>query len=63
MSTRTRESSGKIRIKENENGPFGFVGDVYINRAFLGGLSDGDDVVGRGVIDRGKLRVLSLSKV
>ncbi len=58
-----QEFTGKIRIKENENGPFGFVGDVYINRAFLGGLSDSDEVVGRGVMDRGKLRVLSLSKV
>ena len=57
-----QEFSGKIRIKENENGPFGFVENVYINRAFLNDLSDGDEVIGRGVMDRGKLRVLSLSK-
>ena len=57
-----QEFSGRIRIKENENGPFGFVENVYINRAFLNDLSDGDEVIGRGVMDRGKLRVLSLSK-
>ena len=57
-----QEFSGKIRIKENENGPFGFVDDIYINRAFLSDLSDGDEVTGRGVMDRGKLRVLALSK-
>lgn len=57
-----QEFSGKIRIKENEKGPFGFVDDIYINRAFLSDLSDGDEVTGRGVMDRGKLRVLALSK-
>ena len=57
-----QEFSGRIRIKENENGPFGFVDDIYINKVFLNGLSDGDEVVGQGVMDRGKLRVLSLSK-
>ena len=57
-----QEFSGRIRIKENENGPFGFVDDIYINRAFLSDLSDGDEVTGRGVMDRGKLRVLALSK-
>jgi hypothetical protein len=57
-----QEFSGRIRIKENENGPFGFVDDIYINKVFLKGLLDGDEVVGQGVMDRGKLRVLSLSK-
>ena len=58
-----QEFSGRITIKENENGPFGFVGDVYINRVFLSGLSDADEVIGQGVMDRGKMRVLSLRKL
>ena len=54
---------GVLSLKENAKGPFGFVDSVYIPRAFLKGLSDGDFVIGKGIKEPGeKIRLLSLSK-
>ena len=55
--------SGPIRLKENEHGPYGFVGDTYIPRKYLTGLYEGDEVRGTGVNDGSKFVILTFEKI
>lgn len=56
------EQTGVLRILENENGKFGFVNDIYINRRLLYDFNDGESVSVKGVMENKKFKALKLER-
>lgn len=56
------KKSGTVKVRENANGPFGFLGDNFISGRLLDGIADGDQVNVEGVMENGKLKVLAVQK-
>lgn len=54
---------GVISIKENAKGFYGIVEDTFIKNCFLDGVQDGDIVEVSGIMEKGRLKVLALSKL
>lgn len=54
------KKTGALRLRENNNGIYGFLGNHYIGGKLLNGFADGDNIEIEGIMENGELKVLTV---